>query len=109
MMGTNLVHQSEVKIRFGIIGCGTITKVKHLPTALSHPDIEVTALIDNDLERVELLKRASGLTCTVSNDYRTVLRDVDAAIVAVPTICMSQLLRSYCARECTCSAKSRWP
>jgi predicted dehydrogenase len=83
-MGTNLAHQSEVKIRIGIIGCGTITKVKHLPIALSHPDITVTALVDNDLERVELLKHAFGLSCRVSNDYRTVLRDVDAVIVAVP-------------------------
>ena len=83
-MEANRVHHSEPKIRLGIMGCGAITKLKHVPIALSHPDIAIMALVDSDPERADLLKRAFGLTCRVSNDYRAVLGDVDAVLVAVP-------------------------
>jgi predicted dehydrogenase len=83
-MEANRVHHSEPKIRLGIMGCGAITKLKHVPIALSHPEIMIAALVDSDQERADLLKRSFGLNCRVNNDYRPVLGDVDAVLVAVP-------------------------
>jgi len=81
-------HPSQVRpgsiIRLGIVGCGAITKAKHIPMAQSHPEIAVSVLVDADPERAEQLKQTFGLSCRVTSDYRTVVPDVDAVLVAVP-------------------------
>ena len=48
------------RIRLGILGCGAITQNAHLPAALRHPGVKVTALVDVDLNRARLLQRSIG-------------------------------------------------
>lgn len=71
-------------IRLGILGCGAITKLRHLPTALAHPHVEVAALVDTDRARAETLKYASGVECAVSTSYPEIFGSVDAVINALP-------------------------
>ncbi|MGA7225902.1 MAG: Gfo/Idh/MocA family oxidoreductase [Candidatus Acidiferrales bacterium] len=72
------------RIRLGILGCGAITQNVHLPTALCHPCVQVTALVDADLNRARLLQRFIGPSCGVAERFSDVLGNVDAAIIAMP-------------------------
>ena len=71
-------------IRLGILGCGAIVAGNHLPSAVMHPRLRVAALVDLDLQRADLLRRRHSLDCIVSGDYNTVLKKVDAVIIALP-------------------------
>lgn len=72
------------RIRLGILGCGAITQNAHLPAALRHPGVKVTALVDVDLNRARLLQRSIGLDCQLAERFSDVLGNVDAAIIATP-------------------------
>jgi predicted dehydrogenase len=72
------------RIRLGILGCGAITQNAHLPAALRHPGVKVTALVDVDLNRARLLQRFIGPSCVVAERFSHVLGNVDAAIIATP-------------------------
>jgi predicted dehydrogenase len=49
-----------------------------------HPRLKVAALVDVDLQRANLLRRRHSLNCIVSSDYNTVLKELDAVIIALP-------------------------
>lgn len=72
------------KIRLGILGCGAITQNAHLPAALRDPCVQVTALVDADLNRARLLQRFIGPSCEVTERFSNVVGNVDAAIIAIP-------------------------
>jgi len=71
-------------IRLGIIGCGEVTRLRHLPAAVSHSGVTVAALTDATLTRAECQKKCYGLNCYVAGDYKEVFGRVDAAINALP-------------------------
>jgi predicted dehydrogenase len=71
-------------IRLGILGCGAITAGNHLPSAVAHPYVRITALVDCDLGRARLLRRHFHLECEIAADYETVLGRLDAVIIALP-------------------------
>jgi len=71
-------------IRLGIIGCGEITRLRHLPAAVGHPGVKVTALTDSMVARAECQKKHYGLTSYVAQDYKEVFGRVDAVINALP-------------------------
>ncbi len=75
---------SQDKIRLGILGCGAITRIEHLPAALAHGGIELTALVDTDVRRANALGEASRRKCSVGDDFRPILSQVDAFINALP-------------------------
>src|ERR1700730_9738520 len=75
---------SQDKLRLGILGCGAITKLEHIPAALAHEGLRVTALIDADVWRAKALADASGLECKVGDDLRILFPQVDAVINALP-------------------------
>jgi predicted dehydrogenase len=72
------------KLRLGILGCGTITRLEHLPAVLAHPGVELVALVDSDLQRAQALVRHRSLGCQVSTDYQPLLGQLDALINALP-------------------------
>jgi predicted dehydrogenase len=72
------------KIRLGILGCGTITRLEHLPAVLAHSDVELVALVDRDLDRAHTLAQSRSLSCLVAADYGVLLGQVDALINALP-------------------------
>jgi predicted dehydrogenase len=71
-------------IRIAILGCGAITKARHLPAVLAHPDVQLAALVELDRERAQALAATYGLKCRIVTDYRVLLGEVDAFIVALP-------------------------
>src|SRR6266568_462725 len=71
-------------IRLGLLGCGAITRIRHLPSAVAHPYVHVTALVDSDLGRAKLLQESYGLDCWVGTDCGAAIGRVDAVINALP-------------------------
>jgi predicted dehydrogenase len=69
--------------RLGIIGCGAVTQLCHLPAARSTNEVKVVALADKDIARARLLGRRFGIDDCV-DDYHQFLKNVDGVIVAVP-------------------------
>jgi predicted dehydrogenase len=71
-------------IRVAILGCGAITKTRHLPAVLAHRGVRLEALVDVDPKRAQTLAESHGLKCRIVSDYRLLLGAVDAFIVALP-------------------------
>jgi len=72
------------EIRVAILGCGAITKARHLPAVLAHRGVRLEALVDLDSKRAQALAANYGLECRTLTDYRLLLGAVDAFIVALP-------------------------
>ena len=68
--------------RIGIIGCGAVTEVCHLPAARNNPNVEITALVDLNLARARVLAEPFG--AAAYDDYSKLFRSVDGVIVATP-------------------------
>jgi len=71
------------KIELAIIGCGAIAKGIHLPVTALSDQVEVTVLVDKLLPHARELADKHGVP-VVADDYRDVMGQVDAAIVALP-------------------------
>lgn len=69
--------------RLGIIGCGAVTQLCHLPAARSVSEVKVVALADNDIGRARRLGSRFGIHSCVQ-DYHELLDRVDGVIVALP-------------------------
>jgi len=72
------------RIRIGIVGAGQIARQSHLPAALACDGAEVTALVDPVTARCEEMAREYGLRPKIAADVKSVLGDIDAAIIATP-------------------------
>jgi UDP-N-acetylglucosamine 3-dehydrogenase len=72
------------KIRLGILGCGAITRLEHLPAVLAHPEVELIALVDSDTDRAHALAQSRSVQCQISADYHPLISQLDALINALP-------------------------
>lgn len=70
-------------LRLGIVGCGAIVETGHLPAARLLNSVQVTALVDTSLDQARKLA-AQYQVPRVDSDYRSILEDVDAVVVATP-------------------------
>lgn len=84
-------------IRIGIIGCGAVTELLHLPSLMANKNCRVTALVDRDPRRLAAVGRMVP-QARCSDTYAAVMTDFDAAIVALPhnlhALVTSELLRA---------------
>lgn len=73
------------KVRFGIIGAGSIAIYRHAPEIDAHPNGEILAICDIRPDRAEALAEDYGVE-DVYTDYKDVLKrkDIDAVVVATP-------------------------
>lgn len=71
------------KLRLAIVGCGAVTEIHHLPVSIHSDHFAVTALVDKSLPRARRLADKYSVS-TVTDDYREIIRQADAAIVALP-------------------------
>jgi len=67
----------------GIIGCGKITQVRHLPEFLAHPDAKVVALYDRTFERAKALADPIGAKTYATVDELLADKEIDAVVVCV--------------------------
>lgn len=71
------------KLMIGVIGCGAVTELFHLPVLACSQHFRLEALVDKDLPRARRLSGALSVRHAVS-DYRQILDKVDAVIIALP-------------------------
>lgn len=72
-----------MKVKVGIIGCGKIAQVRHIPEYEANPDAEIHGLFDINTERANMLAKLHG--CKVYGSYEELLADpeIDAVSVCV--------------------------
>lgn len=72
-------------VRIGIVGCGAITDIGHLPAALRSPTVNVCALVDKTTENAARLARKYALRdCTIADNLDAVAGKVEAVLIATP-------------------------
>lgn len=71
------------KVGVGVIGCGAVAEFHHLPAIALSEGAHAAALVDLDPERAARLARRFG-AATTATDYRQVLDQIEAAVVALP-------------------------
>jgi predicted dehydrogenase len=71
-------------LRIGLVGCGAIAQIMHLPFLSELPQFRVEALSDLSAETMEQLARRYGVLKTY-RDYGDLLQDADVDAVAVLT------------------------
>ena len=70
-------------LRMGVIGCGAVTEFSHLPALARVKEVEISVLVDTNLQRAKKLSQQYGIQ-RIETDYTKVLDEVDAVIVALP-------------------------
>lgn len=70
----------------GVIGCGAIAEIAHLPAYQNAPGVKIMGLADPDARRLWILSKKFQVRKTYS-DYHELLRDpsIDVVSVCVPT------------------------
>jgi predicted dehydrogenase len=71
-------------LRVVLIGVGQIGVQSHLPAILGHPGWSLVAMCDPRVEAVRRIGQRFGTNARVVSDFREVLADCDAAIIATP-------------------------
>lgn len=70
-------------LRLGVVGCGAVTELYHLPALLDSTDVELTTFVDPDLDRARrLAARAPG--AEVLPSCEGLAGTVDAVLLATP-------------------------
>ncbi|HTR22563.1 MAG TPA: Gfo/Idh/MocA family oxidoreductase [Terriglobales bacterium] len=75
------------KIRFGIIGCGWVGDLKHIPNYSKHPETKIEALCDIDEAAMErAIKKYNLDPVKTYTDYKKMVQDpnIDVVVVATP-------------------------
>jgi predicted dehydrogenase len=71
------------ELRVGIVGCGAVTVRSHLPVLTDMDGVRVAALADPQLARTQAIAARFGIPRACA-DYRELLDDVDALVLALP-------------------------
>ncbi|GBG09937.1 dehydrogenase [Paenibacillus agaridevorans] len=71
------------KVRVAVIGCGSISKYRHIPEYAAHADVELVAFVDPIIERAEEYAAKHG--GKAFSDYETMLAEVKPDAVSVCT------------------------
>jgi predicted dehydrogenase len=77
------MEANDRKLRLGVVGCGAVAAIHHLPAISISANAEAAVLVDADPGRAKDLAARFGVPETTT-DYRSLPGRVDAAIVALP-------------------------
>ena len=77
--------EGSTMVRVGVIGCGKISQVRHLPEYEANPHAQIVALYDVNLERAHELAERYGATAYETLDELLAAPDVDAVSVKATT------------------------
>jgi len=78
-----MTNRSKEKVKLAIIGCGAITQERYLPAVELIPHLDITHVVDLDQERARQIASLFQIP-NYAHDYRQVLSQVDAVVVATP-------------------------
>lgn len=71
------------RLRLGVVGCGAVAELYHLPALLDSPDVELVLFVDPDLARARLLSdRAPGSAVLAACEG--LADQVDAVLLTAP-------------------------
>jgi predicted dehydrogenase len=70
-------------LRIGVIGCGAVSEIYHLPAIARSPALTLGAVVDADAQRVATIARRYRARACLA-DYRRLPGTIDAAIIATP-------------------------
>lgn len=82
--GSTMTPNNFKPVRLGIVGCGAMTEFTHLPAALRSPVIEVSVLVDRDLDRANLLKRMFGCSAKTATRLEEAVEMIDGVVIVTP-------------------------
>ncbi|MFC5465656.1 Gfo/Idh/MocA family protein [Lederbergia graminis] len=71
------------KLKVGVIGCGSISRWRHLPEYAANQQVEIVAVCDIVEERAK--EMAEEYNATAYTDYETMLSEADLDVVSVCT------------------------
>ena len=75
--------EPEKRFRLGIVGCGAISETGHVPGAFNTPSVELTTLVDLDIDRAKAMGEKFGiLDCR--DTIEGLENSVDGVIAALP-------------------------
>ncbi len=73
------------KVRIGVIGCGAITQIIHLPVLSKMEDVEIVAIADNDKTKLEALAAKYKIVQSFTDHTKLLaLEDMDAVHICTP-------------------------
>ena len=95
-------------IRVGIIGCGKIAQVRHLPEYAANPNAEIVAFYDKNMERAQEMAAQYG--GKVYNSFYELVDDPTwtPCPYAWKTAAMRRSARLRCTPASTCWWRSPW-
>ena len=79
-----VVPEKFTPLPLAIVGAGAIVNTAHLPAVLRSPLVELTAIVDKNLDNAKRLAETYGLRCAVASDLSQVIDRVRGIIVATP-------------------------
>lgn len=80
------MNQEAVMVRVGIIGCGKITQVRHVPEYLANKDAEIAGFFDFNAERAEEFAKKYGGKAYATLEEMLADPTIDAVSVCVANI-----------------------
>ncbi len=73
------------KIRVGVVGCGKIATVSHVPDYVKQKDVQIAALCDILPEKAELMKKEQAPEAAIYTEFSEFLKaDLDAISICTP-------------------------
>lgn len=79
---SEIMSQSNHKIRIGILGAGGVSRALHLPVLVNIPDVDITWICDKDEQRARKLGKLFKIPAIFSHIEEC--SDVDIVLVAIP-------------------------
>ncbi len=81
------------KVKIGIVGCGAVAQVEHLPAFNSIPDAEITIICDTDGRKLSYLKNKYNIPL-ITLRFEDVIRnkDIDGIVIATPNYLHSPMV-----------------
>lgn len=72
------------KVKVGVIGCGYMAQMAHIPCLAAHPQVEIVALCDFRKEVADALCRKWNIQHSTASVEQLLAMDVDAVFVLTP-------------------------
>ncbi len=73
-----------MKLKTALIGCGAIAEQLHLPVLAGHPEIDLVAIVDPNLERARYFAKGYNVPYVFQDISELDFSQIDAVVIATP-------------------------